>query len=139
MSIGFRVDLNEAAFRQMNAPGGIIEKAVQRAAGKVRDNGVRIIHAEGRVDTGALAQSVKTELVRSDTRGVYYRVAADQTYARYQHDGVPGPIYPRRAKVLRFTPKGGSVAIFRPQVSGFDGIYFLTRPLADLQPHDFIG
>lgn len=132
-----RVTLNDQAFRQMNSPGGMIDKAVQRAAGRVRDNAIRIIHSTGRVDTGALPQSITSERVRSDTGGVFYRVGSMLPYAIHQHDGVQGPIYPRRAKVLRFTPKGSGTVIFRPKVSGFAGIYFLTLPLNQLTPGDF--
>lgn len=135
--VAVRITLNEQAFRRMNSPNGIIGRSVQHAAGVARDNAKRIITQEGRIDTGALRQNVRSEEVTTSMSGVYWRIISDLPYSMYQHEGVQGPIYPRRAKVLRFRPKGGGGYIFRAKVNGFPGIYFLTRPLAELSVSDF--
>jgi hypothetical protein len=131
------VKLDTSAFAALNAPGGMVDRAVQRAAGKVRDDAKQVITTAGRVDTGALRQSITSRRIDSGRNGVVYEVGSDLFYAIYQHEGVRGPIYPRHARVLRFTPKGGSAFIFRPQVSGFDGVPFLTQALGRLTASDF--
>lgn len=122
---------------QLNSETGAVGRAVARAAGTVRDGGKRIIAAEGRVNTGALRQSVKSEKLYSNEHGARYRIGSDNVAAMPQHEGVVGPVLPRRAKVLRFKPKGTSTYIFRPRSSGFSGIHFLTRPLNRLTAKDF--
>ena len=121
---------------ELNAPGGAVGKAVGRAAGKVRDDAKRIITSEGRVNTGAMRQGVKSEMLVTTADKTIWRISGSTDHDMYQHEGV-GPFGPRRAKVLRFTPKGGSVAIFRPRSSGFAGIHFLTRALDQLGVKDF--
>lgn len=124
-------------YRELNSPKGAVGLSVAKAAGKVRDDAKRIITSEGRVNTGALRQSVRSELLWANQHGGRYRVGTDNVAALPQHEGVEGPVLPRRAKVLRFKPKGSSTFIFRPRSSGFSGIKFLTRALSQLTVKDF--
>jgi hypothetical protein len=135
--VSVNIHLNDGAFTAMNRPGGLIDRAVSRAAGFVRDQAKLIITLEGRVDTGALRQDVRSERVQSFSGGVYYRVGSDLEYAKWQEKGVEGPIVPRHAKVLRFKPKGSSVFVFRPRASGFEGIHFMRRARDMLGPGNF--
>ena len=107
----------------------LIDTHVAKTAGAVRDGAKRIIRAEGRINTGAMVQSIESRKVGERT----YEVGSRLNYAIYQHEGVKGPIYPRRAKVLRFKPKGGSGFVFARKVSGFKGIHFLTRALEQVR------
>lgn len=126
---------NRGALVEINAPGGIVHQAVARAAGKARDDAKRIIYAEGRVQTGALGQSVRAEQSRYNGQSVRYFVRSDLKYSLAQHEGVKGPVYPKRAKALRFQQNGK--VIFAKSTKGFKGIKYLTRAVDNLTPADF--
>ncbi len=91
----------------------------------------------GRIDTGKLRQSLVSRRIYGGRPGVWYEVGSELFYAILQHKGVEGPIYPRRAKVLRFQPKGSSTFVFRPRTSGFEGVPYLTDALRQLRLSDF--
>jgi hypothetical protein len=128
-----RVVLNDRAFLELNLPEGLVGRAVAKGAGKMRDDAKRLAP----VDTGALRQSIRSYPLSVSSGHSTYRVEATTRYAYWQHEGVRGPIYPRRAKVLRFKPKGAAGFIFRPSVSGFPGTFYLTKAAALLRIRDF--
>lgn len=130
---GVRIEWDAAGWNRLM---GDLDQGVAKAAGKVRDDAKRIIAAEGRVDTGRMMNTLSSRRVRQTSNGSVYEVGSDLDYAIYQHEGVRGPVRPRRAKVLRFTGRGGAV-VFAPQTAGFSGIKFLTRALEGLRPEDF--
>lgn len=136
MAGGYRVSWNASEFdRILNQQ--TVPQAVWRAAGRVRDRAKQNITAAGRIDTGALRNSIVGRRVRQGGRGVWYEVGSDLHYAIHQHEGVAGPIVPRRAKVLRFKPKGSGAFVFRPRTSGFKGEPFLVDALRSLTINDF--
>lgn len=128
-----RVVLHDRAFLQLNLPGGEVGNAVAKGAGKLRDDGKRLAP----VNTGALRQDIKSYALSASPVHSTHRVASDMRYSEWQHQGVRGPIVPRRAKVLRFKPKGARTFIFRPRTRGFPGTFFLTRAAAKLKVRDF--
>lgn len=136
MAVSIRFKFNQAEFARMTESGSIAQ-ATWRAAGKVRDDSKRIITAEGLVNTGKLRASIVARRVRNGRKGVFYEIGSPLKYAIYQHEGTQGPIYPRRAKVLRFKPGGSGTFIFRPKVKGVDAKRFLTRALERLTANDF--
>jgi hypothetical protein len=112
-------------------PGAIA--AVLRGPGVRNDllrRGHRVKGAASRfvgVDTGRLRASIGVELVQS--RGLpAARVGSRVRYARVHHEG-HGVIVPRRAKALRFRPKGSRVWVFAKRVRAVKGTKFLTRAL----------
>lgn len=117
--------------------GASVGRGTARAAAKVRDDAKRIITDEGRVDTGALRNSIVSQKVATTAGSAIYTVGSDMEYAMAQHEGVKGPVVPVHARVLRFTPKGASAVVFRPRTRGFEGIHYLTRALDGLKPEDF--
>lgn len=133
--MAMRVKIDRAAIRRLSASGGIVDQAVARAAGRVRDDAKRIISSEGRVNTGALVQSIYVKKGRDLGHVTTYYVGSDLKYAIFQHEGVQGPIVPRRARVLRFTSGGKTVFTMRSR--GFKGIKYLTRALDNLTPGDY--
>lgn len=144
---GISVDLkiNEASIRDLNSDQGLIGAGVAKAAGKVRDQAKLIISAEGRVDTGAMRGSIRTARLAHSrgpggrfSVGVGYQIGTDLPYARFQHQGTLGPIFPRHARVLRFRPSGSTGYVFRPRVRGIEAVPFLTRALESLNTGDFI-
>lgn len=130
-----RVVLNDSAFLELNLPSGLVGRAAAKGAGKLRDDAKRIITQEGRVDTGAMRQGIHSFALSASPVHSSHRVSGSMPYDIYQHEGVKGPIRPRRAKALRF--KAGGVYIFRMSTKGFSGIHFLTRAAARLKVSDF--
>lgn len=127
--------LNQAAIDRLTQQGGLVNRGVQRAAGSVRDEARRIITEEGRIDTGALRQSIESSAAHiHGSHTATYRIGSRLDYAKYQHDGVR-PFGPRRAKVLRW--RSGGVYVFSTHSSGFAGIFFMTRALRRLSKSDF--
>lgn len=125
---------NPGAFERIHMPGGIIDRAADKAAGKARDYARKEVRAN-RFDTGALAQSIHSERYRSSRTSVTHRIGSTLHYAVYQHEGTRTPIYPRRAKMLRWT-KGGKT-IFASKVRGVTPLPFLTNAIRRLSPSDF--
>lgn len=133
--VNVRFTFNTQEFRRMQESGSIAQ-GTERAAGRVRDWAKENITQDGRVDTGRMRASIQRQRLRSRTGGVFYEVGTPVDYARYQHDGTRDH-GPRRARLLRFTPKGSSVVVFAKRVRGVKPSYFLTRALQRLRPTDF--
>lgn len=111
----------------------MVDLGVEKAADRTADRAKLVLRGAGRIDTGALVQSIRAERVRLGL----WRVGSPLPYAIYQHEGVRGPVYPRRAKVLRFKPKGSNSFVFARHTSGFKGVPFLTDALKQLTPDDY--
>lgn len=134
---GYRLKLDSAAINKVLRET-MVPQGVARAAGKVRDQAKQELTDAGRVRTGALRNSIVSRRVDNmRTNKVTYEVGSELHYARAQHEGVQGPIRPKRAKVLRFKPRGSASFVFAKQVAGFRGVPYLTRPLNRLTPQDF--
>lgn len=114
-----------------------VPNAVAKAAGKVRDLAKMDLTRTNRIDTGRLRNSIISQRVSAPAGQVRYEVGSPLPYAIYQHEGVKGPVYPRRAKVLRFKPKGSNHFVFAQHTKGFMGVPYLTRSLARLTVNDF--
>lgn len=144
MAAGFSLELDDQVIAHLTAAGGLVDQAVGRVAGRVRDRAKVIITQEHRVDTGAMRQSIQSERVSgSHGNTVTWRVGSNLRYAAFQHEGVKGPVYPRNARVLRFKPKKGSALarttkkgskgyVFFAHTKGFEGIHFLTRAAQEI-------
>jgi hypothetical protein len=133
--VNVRFHWNEAEFRRI-LDQQTVPQAVWRAAGKVRDRAKVNITKAGRVETGAMRNSIVGRRMRGGKAGVWYEVGSDLPYAIFQHEGTKGPIVPRRAKVLRFKGAGGSY-VFPKQVRGVTAAPFLTDALKSLTVNDF--
>lgn len=128
---------NAAWLAQASTDSGMLGRAALRGAARAREYAKRNITAAGRVDTGALRQSIRSEKVRHDDQRITYQIGSPLKYAIYQHEGV-GPVRPRRAKVLRFVSKKGQT-VFTKRTRGFKGAPFLTDALKQLTVEDFTG
>jgi hypothetical protein len=138
---GYTLTIYPSAIAEMTSRGGIVGEGVERAAASVRDTARDIVRRE-RFDTGALAQSIQVywDFGAADPTCT---VGSDLEYAGFVEEGTGlyGPrhsrIYPRRARVLRFRPKGGGAFVFAPSVAGSPGIHYLERAVARLTADDF--
>lgn len=138
---GYRLQLNDGAVKKLlTGSSGSVYQAARRAGAVTRDRAKLDLTANRLVNTGLLRNSIEsTTFVRG--KDVVSRVGTDVAYARYVHDGTQGPIVPRRARVLRFKPKGSSTFVFAAKVRGTreTGRYspFLANALKKLKPSDF--
>lgn len=128
------VDPNFAA-RLRRAMADPIGRDMMRRGLRVESRAKQLISTKPkRVDTGRLRSSVRT--VPIPYMGTYGAgVGTNVYYARWVHDGTGlyGPrhmrITPRRARALRFTPKGSSRPIYRASVKGMKPNPFLRDAL----------
>lgn len=135
MSASVRIKWNNPAIKKVTKD--VAEQSVARAAGRTRDRAKTIIHQAGRVDEGSLANSLYSKRLGFVDGGYAYEVGSELPYAIYQHEGVKGPVYPRRAKVLRFKPKGSNEYVFARSTKGFKGVPFLEKARAMLTMEDY--
>lgn len=108
-------------------------RAAERTRERVRSN----IRASGRVNTGAMLNSIEAREVRNSGGVSTWEVTSRLHYTIFQEKGI-GPVVPRVAKVLRFKPAGSSVYIFRPRTSGFKGAHFFRKAREALTLRDFL-
>lgn len=119
-----------------------VARRFQQAGGVVRDYAKAEITRAGRVDTGQMRNATVAETARMSGTQISVRVVNDTPQALYQHEGTPQIIRPRRARVLRFKPRGGAF-VFAPEVRGIHPsnptkpLPFLTNALDRLRPDDF--
>lgn len=131
-----RIILDKRAINRLTA--GTTDVTARRAAGRVRDRAKANLTASGRVNTGRLRDSITARNAgSSDPQRTVYEVGTNMPYAGYQEHGI-GPVYPKRAKVLRFRPKGSSTFIFRPRTRGFPGAHYLERAYKSLTMRDYL-
>lgn len=132
-----RVRLYDSGFRELNSPAGAVGRGVAKAAGRTRDRAKDNLTQAGRVDTGTLRQSLRSEKIEETLTRVVYRVGTSLPSGIYNEKGTEmvAPIRPRRARVLRF--KGRSGMVFAKQVRGISATRFLTRALRRLTVKDF--
>lgn len=144
MGAGLKVEIFDAGVRGLNLEGGAVHDGMNRAGRKIRDLAVQEITRLGAVDSGKMRQAVAWEVRGLGVRGVSVRVGVDigrtpgsTDYAYIVHQGRKG-FGPRRARVLRFRPKGSRTFIFRPRVGPAAPKPFLTNAL-DRFRTDMIG
>lgn len=132
------VTINQAEIARMQAPGGSLYMAMDIAGRAVRDLAVEEITNLQASDSGKMRQALTWEVVRSAI-GVTAHVGVDIAktpgdfdYPLVVHQG-RGPVRPRRARVLRFQPRGGGAFIFRPRVGAAKAKPFLTNALERFQ------
>lgn len=113
-----------------------VGRAVDNAGQVTKIRAQMVIVEEGRVDTGAMLNSLKNERVSSGPVEWSVEIRTGVPYAGFQHDGI-GPVTPKKAKVLRFKPKGSAGYVFARRTKGFPGIFFLTEALERLDVDDF--
>lgn len=114
----------------------VTNTSAKRAAQRARDRARENITRAGRVDTGRMRDSIRIHVTRTDPKGSEYTIGSEVPYTSFQEEGI-GPVYPVRARVLRFKPKGSSVFIFRPRTKGFLGAHFLRDALRSVTLRDF--
>lgn len=135
---GTRVHVNLSAAKIKKHVGHATEESVERASGRIRDRARRNLRAADRHRTGALGRSIKvTKMATSTPMKPKFRVGTNLQYGRYQEWGI-GPVVPKRAKVLRFKPKGSNTFVFAMRTRGFKGAHFMRDAYRATTKKDFL-
>lgn len=113
--------------------------SARRAAIRTRDRARANLLMSGRYDTGRLFHSIDVRWAppAKGPNSVTYNVGTPLRYGLYQEKGI-GPVYPVRAKVLRFKPVGSNTFVFARRTRGFRGIHYLERAYKQLSLSDFL-
>jgi hypothetical protein len=124
---------------ELTERGGPVYQGLQRAGRKVVDLAKRQLTDNGHVDTGKLRNSITYEIVKGP-KGLTCLVGTRMKYALYLHEGTAnkgaGRIYPLRARVLRFRPKGSATVVFAESVRGVKPFPFLVKALEQFRASD---
>jgi hypothetical protein len=129
-----RFNINQAERRQLlfGRAGPVVRKVT---ADTRRCQSYARVYAP--VDQGPLRSSISADVQTGEARGeVRGTVGSRLPYAIWQEDGtgIYGPrgvpIRPKRARFLRFIPKGGNDYVFARQVRGVRPQRYLRRALA---------
>jgi hypothetical protein len=123
--------MNDMQITAMFMPAGEIGRAVERAAGRVRDRAKE----NAPVLTGALRASIVSTLTKQTRTSISYTIGSPISYAIYQESGVAA-IFARRAPMLHFKTRGGQwVNTF--QTSGVPAVHYLEDALGAVTEADF--
>ena len=132
-----RLDLNAVRVLLTSRQGGVVRDLLRRGL-RVESQAKRNLEGIGgpkRIDTGRLRASISTQVVtRNGVPTVL--VGTNLNYAIFVHNGtgIYGPtgrmIRPRRAKRLKFKPKGSHKFVYAKAVRGMRPNRFLTNALS---------
>ena len=137
-TVSFSQRLDTSALqRLLTSPQGGVAKDLLRRGLRVETQAKRNLGGQGgpkRVDTGRLRASITTQMIfRNGAPAVL--VGTNVFYARWVHNGtgVYGPahrlIRPKRAKRLRFKPRGSGRYVYARAVRGMAPNRFMTNAL----------
>lgn len=119
-----RVQINHVECDHLlREPGGAVYAEIDRITTVV----MALAKGFAPKETGKGAASITTDVHRSGL-WVVGRVLTDVPYMRYQETGT-GPIYPKKAKMLRFVPKGGNHFVFAKKTKGVPETKYMRTAL----------
>jgi HK97 gp10 family phage protein len=133
--VGTRVTIDAQAVVRVVGPQA--EQAAYRAAQKVRSRAIANINSLGRVNTGAMKNTIRVR--KSDTSTAMaraYTIGSTVPYVSYQEFGTQGH-GPRRAKRLVFRIRGRGPLIFAKWVRGVPPGRFMKRAIDATRLSDF--
>jgi hypothetical protein len=130
---GYTLRLDERAIRVH--VGGIAEDCAHAGAKALQTRVRHNITTAGRVDTTAMRNSFTIKKA-DGWPNPSFSVGSDLHYTVYQEEGI-GPVTPKRAKFLRFKPKGSRTFVFTKRTRGFPGAHFFKRAVASMDEADF--
>jgi hypothetical protein len=137
--VSYSHQLNPGAIQALlTAPNGGVVRDLLRRGLLVETQAKRNLAGVGgpkRVDTGRLRASIATVVVtRNGAPAVL--IGTNVNYARFVHDGTGiygpkhAPIRPKRAKFLRFRPKGSRKFVYAKSVRGMQPNRFMKNALS---------
>ena len=129
----YTINIDVAALRNAVSPRA--DLALKNAAGISVDRTKQNIVDANNIDVGRLYQSISAWFTSETNRAVAY-IGTELFYAKWVNRG-RGWVFPRRAKMLRFKPKGSGVFIFAKQARPYAGSRFLDKAQEALRDSDF--
>lgn len=131
---GFRFQLNNAVWNDVKSRARMetSRKGARATASRVQN----AIRASGRVVSGKMVRSVTVQGPRGSGDRTTFTVGSDLFYFWIQNNGT-GPIFPVRAKFLRFKPKGSSTYVFAKRTRGVPAGRFMEKATRGLRISDF--
>lgn len=133
-NVKVEVSFNQQAL--LNLTAGSARTAALHGAEAARRYARDVIMAEGRIDTGEMLENIEIESLENGPNVYSFTVTAVAPHAWFNEVGTKAH-GPKRAKVMRFTPKGGSGFVYAQWVRGISGIHFMERAVRSLTVDDF--
>lgn len=129
----------EMDWRAVERVGDAVSRDAAMRAGSVAAERARAnIIAAGRVDTGAMRDSIEVrEASESHSQRRSYWVGSDLPYTGYQEHGTSGA-QAGPGKFLVFKPKGSSSVVFAKKVRGVTAANFLRDAVNSMSASDFV-
>lgn len=119
----------------LTSPSGGVAKDLYRRGKRVEARAKQLLESTPRrVDTGRLRSSINTQLVTVGGQ-LAVRVGSNVFYALFVHEGTGvygpkgAPIRPKRAKFLKFQPKGAHGFVYAKLVKGMRPNHYLKNAL----------
>lgn len=117
--------------------GKVSYGGLRRAGEETVNRAKRAIAKGGRIRTGNMYFSVNASRPVETRSGLWItEISAPTPYTDFQRFGI-GPVYPVRAKALRFRPKGSAFYVFAKRTRGFEGLDFLKIAARQIRLSDF--
>lgn len=131
---GFNFRINNPVWNSVKEQARLeaSRKAARATARRVQNE----IRSQGRVNSGKMVSSVTVQGPRNGRDKTTFSVGSDLFYFWIQNDGT-GPIYPVRAKFLRFKPKGSSTFVFAKRTRGVPAGRFMEKASRGIRISDF--
>lgn len=136
MAVSVKVTLNRSAY--IRVVGAISDQAAYRAGQATRRHAIANINALGRVQTGAMKNSIQVRKASTTIpESAAYSIGSTVPYAKYQEFGTRGH-GPVRAKHLVFRIKGRGPLVFAKWVRGVTAGRFMYNALHSVRLGDFL-
>lgn len=126
-----RVAIRTAAIRDS-------DRSAHHAARITRNRARAAARRRGLIQSGRGIESITYERKGEPSLRTTYHVWPTEWYMRLQEVGYPHRIYPKRARALRFKPKGSSVFIFAAYTRGVPAQHFMREARNAITPEDFV-
>lgn len=121
-----------------NYLGNVSHAALRRAGAATVKRARTEIVKHNLIRTGEMYRSVQASNPYQTRAGLWVvEVSAPTDHTDYMRSG-SGPIYPVRAKMLRFKPKGSTQYVFARRTRGYDRVDFLATAAKAVRLSDFI-
>lgn len=115
------------------------DAAAHRAAILTSNRARQAVYDSGRRRTGRMAASIGNQRRGAAGLVTEYEVGSPSKIFEWQDQGVEGPIVPKKAKVLRFQPKGRSFYVYAMSTKGIPAGHFMRTAFKQLRTEDFIA
>lgn len=131
-----QIKLNHRKFEQILSNQAQISALRAGLATKARIR--RTIVRKGLINTGQFYSSISMVLVKKTFKQRKYKVYSAVPQATYQEYGRRAYIYPKKAKALRFKPKGASKFVLARRVKGYKAQSVFRGTYRSVSLKDFV-